>query len=84
VAGDGSSGWPFLFARLGQNCFGTGDHFTGFTVVANRAGPCAHFIFDNGVGFAEDQAVGDGCMILDGPVPAASTSWGQVKAIYRK
>ncbi len=84
VAGLGTNGVPFEFFRTGQNCFGSGDHFAGFTVIANRPGPCAHFIFDNGLLFAEDQAVGDGCMILDGPVPANATSWGQLKAIYRR
>jgi hypothetical protein len=77
----GSQG--FMLARQGQQCFGTGDHFEGFQLITNRSGPCAHFIFGQPLLDASD-AVGDGCLVVDGPVPAQATSWGEVKAIYRR
>jgi hypothetical protein len=64
-------------------CFYSGAHYTGFQVIANRAGPCAHFVFPYIVGFDGPDA-GDGCMVLDGPVPAQSVSWGKLKSVYRE
>ena len=76
----GSGDKGFLVSRF-PDCFRSGDHLSGFQIVANRPGPCALFIFDNPVMEGDS---GEGCLVLDGPVPARPASWGEVKAIYRE
>ena len=85
------SGWqcgffstPFLHFVLTLKCFGSGEHFLGFSVVANRPAPCARFIFGAPVLLLDDGSYTvEGCLGLDGPVPATPTTWGHIKATYR-
>jgi len=80
----GPPGAMFEFLPHDRQGFSTGAHIAGFQLITNRAGPCARFAFETGLLDNSGDAVGEGCLILDGPVPAAATTWGQLKAVYRK
>jgi hypothetical protein len=64
------------------NCFGAGDHFTGFSIVTNRPKPCALIIFGDPV-LLDGGSAGVACLDVDGPVPTKPTTWGSLKSRYR-
>ena len=53
-----------------------------FAVDSVTGEPCVHFQFFTGTNVVSDYDF-FGCLEVDGPVPAAPTSWGRVKSTYR-
>lgn len=86
----GEPGPALDFFQPGR-CFATNDHFEGFQFLANRAAPCVFIVFKGPLlldgSFRVNSLDGSygirGCLMKDGPVPAAVTSWGQLKSLYR-
>ena len=64
-------------------CFGTGAHYSNFTVTTNEMSPCFHIIFGTPLLGLDGSYHIDGCLAQDGPVPALGTTWGAVKSLYR-
>jgi hypothetical protein len=58
-----------------------------FFIVTDQAAPCVSLDFYNGIlsktPRVNEDFVVEGCLVVDAPTPAAMTSWGQMKAIYR-
>jgi len=71
--------------------FETNDHLEGFAIVSNRAAPCVGIVFFGPLLFKGSERTNGldgsygilGCLMKDGPVPAAGTSWGRLKSRYR-
>jgi hypothetical protein len=71
------------FYPADRSGFHDGGHFAGLSIVTNRPSPCALFLFETGLLDDSGDAVGPGCLVLDGPVPATPATWGSLKARYR-
>ena len=58
-----------------------------FSITTDQAAPCVLFDFWNPplskTPRTNDSYFVDGCLVVDAPTPATSTSWGSVKATYR-
>lgn len=67
-----------------QVCFGSGDHFTGFSLVADRPSPCAYIIFGQPLLLDAYDYMIQACLTADSPTAAHRTSWGGLKAVYRE
>lgn len=63
--------------------FHDGDHFDGFSIITDSVAPCVVIRFSGVVLMEDFNYTVQGCLNRDGPVPAAATTWGQVKSLYR-
>ena len=82
VVPDGSPAPTLYFTKPGDY-FHDGAHLEGFAIVADRAAPCVTIRFSGAVLLEDFNYNLQGCLMKDGPVPAAVTSWGQLKSLYR-
>ena len=53
-----------------------------FSIVTDRAAPCVRFDFFCIILMGGVPSI-ETCLVVDMPVPSATTSWGAVKSIYR-
>ena len=60
---------------------------TTFSITTDQPNPCVSLDFWNPLlsktPHTNYDYVVDGCLVVDAPTPAGTTSWGAVKAIYR-
>jgi hypothetical protein len=82
VIPDGSPPPTLYFTKPGDY-FHDGAHLEGFAIVADRASPCVAIRFSGAVLLEDFNYSLQGCLMKDGPVPAAGTSWGRLKSLYR-
>ena len=58
-----------------------------FSIVTDQVAPCVDLDFGNGLlgktPQTNDDYVVQACLVVDSPTPAATASWGSLKAIYR-
>ena len=82
--------WGSNYAANGANYYVDGGGIHGllqFSVTTDQQVPCVKITFLDGLlsktPQMESNYVVTGCLAVDMPTPAAPTSWGGVKAIYR-
>jgi hypothetical protein len=64
-------------------CILPGETVGGFQIVLSKAHNCCYDVYFKGAlfePFAQDVI----CFNCDKPVPARSSTWGQVKSLYRQ